>query len=393
MESIPQVRFAVVGIGSMGFSHVHNILRNSQYCTITAVCDINSKMFDKLSAEQRQNIQCYTNAQECFADENVDAVLIATPHYFHAELAIQAMQHGKHILVEKPIAVHKKDAEKLLAKAAKHPELVKSLMFNQRTLPVHIKVKQMIDSGELGRLRRINWIVTDWFRTQFYYDCGDWRASWRGEGGGVLLNQCPHQLDLMQWFFGMPQKVRCAVNLGKYHNIEVEDEINAYLEYADGKTANFISSTGEAPGLNRLEITGERGRLTLENGKITFLRNEVEFSEFCRTSKERFGTPPVWNCEIPVKAGGLIGHEAIIVNVAQTIQKKSELIAPLEEGLRGLELGNAMLYSGLKDVTVSMPLDSEAYSVMLAELIANSRWEPKKIDDPAVDDSEFAKSF
>ena len=393
MEAKSQVRYAVIGIGSMGFTHVNNIIRNSQYCTITAVCDINEETFNKLSEEQRKDIKCYNNVDDCMKDENVDVVLIATPHYFHVDIAIKALQHGKHILVEKPIAVHKKDAERLLAEAAKHPELVKSLMFNQRTLPAHIKLKSLIDSGELGRLRRINWIVTDWFRTQLYYDSGDWRASWRGEGGGVLLNQCPHQLDLLQWFFGMPEKVRCAVKLGKYHDIEVEDEINAYLEYADGKTANFISSTGEAPGLNRLEITSERGRLTLENGKITFLRNEVEFSEFCRTSKERFGTPPVWNCEIPVKAGGLIGHEAIIINVAQTIQKKSELIAPLEEGLRGLELGNAMLYSGLKDVTVSMPLDSEAYSVMLAELIANSRWEPKKIDDPAVDDSEFAKSF
>ena len=394
MENNSKVRFAVVGIGSMGFSHVHSILRNSQHCAITAVCDVNPAMFDKLTDEQRKSIKCYTNADECFADKNVDAVLIAAPHYFHVDLAIQAMQQGKHILVEKPIAVHKKDAERLLAEAAKHPELVKSLMFNQRTLPAHIKVKKLIDSGELGTLRRINWIVTDWFRTQFYYDSGDWRASWRGEGGGVLLNQCPHQLDLLQWFFGMPEKVRCAVKLGKYHDIEVEDEINAYLEYADGKTANFISSTGEAPGINRLEITGERGLLTLENNKITFKRNEVETTEFNRTSKSRFGTPDCWQCEIPVPApGGIIGHEAIIVNVAQTIQKKAELIAPLEEGIRGLELGNAMLYSGLNDVTVKLPLDSQSYADMLGKLIESSRWEPKKISNAAVDDSEFAKSF
>ena len=394
MEAKSQVRYAVIGIGSMGFTHVNNIIRNSQYCTITAVCDINGETFNKLSEEQRKDIKCYNNVDDCMKDENVDVVLIATPHYFHVDIAIKALQHGKHILVEKPIAVHKKDAERLLAEAAKHPELVKSLMFNQRTLPAHIKLKSLIDSGELGRLRRINWIVTDWFRTQLYYDSGDWRASWRGEGGGVLLNQCPHQLDLLQWFFGMPEKVRCAVKLGKYHDIEVEDEINAYLEYSDGKTANFISSTGEAPGINRLEITGERGLLTLENNKITFKRNEVETSDFNHTSTSRFGTPECWLCDIPVNAPtGTVGHEAIIVNVAQTILKKSELIAPLEEGIRGLELGNAMLFSGLNDVTVTLPLDSQSYSDMLDELIASSRWKPKKAIVQVLDDSEFSKSF
>ena len=388
-----KVRFAVVGVGSMGFAHVGNIQRNKD-CELVAVCDIDSKMFDKLSSEQKQNVKCYTDPAECFADPQVDVVLIATPHYFHVDLAISAMQQGKHVLVEKPIAVHKKDAERLLAEAAKHPELVKSLMFNQRTLPAHIKVKQLIESGELGQLRRINWIVTDWFRTQFYYDCGDWRASWRGEGGGVLLNQCPHQLDLLQWFFGMPSKVRCAVKLGKYHDIEVEDEINAYLEYADGKSANFISSTGEAPGINRLEVVGERGLLTLENGKITFKRNEMETSEYNRTSKERFSAPECWDCTIPVKAAGaVVGHEAIIANVAQCVMKKAELIAPLEEGIRGLELGNAMLYSGLNDVTVELPLDADAYANMLQKLIDTSRWVPKKVNAGAVDDSEFAKSF
>ena len=393
MTEARKVRFAVIGIGSMGFAHVHNILRNSGTCALAAVCDINPAMFGKLAPEQRESIVCYTDSEACFADENVDAVLIATPHCLHVPLAIGAMRHGKHVLVEKPIAVHKLDAERLLAEAAGHPELVKSLMLNQRTLPAHLKVKRLIDSGELGQLRRINWIVTDWFRTQFYYDCGDWRASWRGEGGGVLLNQCPHQLDLMQWFFGMPSQVRCAVKLGKYHDIEVEDEINAYLEYADGKTANFISSTGEAPGLNRLEITGDRGRLTLENGRITFLRNEVSAGEFCRTDKTRFGTPECWQCEIPLKTGGLVGHEAIIVNVAQAILNGAELIAPLEEGIRGLELGNAMLYSGLNDITVELPLDSQRYADMLERLIASSRRAPKKADSAELDDSEFAASF
>ena len=391
MKGAP-VKFAVVGIGNMGFSHVNNI-RRTKDCILTAVCDINPAQFCKLSDGIRKEIKCYIRSEECFRDENVDAVLIATPHYFHVPLSIEAMRAGKHVLVEKPIAVHKKDAECLLREAAEHPKLVKTIMFNQRTLHVHKKLKQLIDSGELGTLRRINWIVTDWFRPQHYYDSGDWRASWRGEGGGVLLNQCPHQLDLMQWFFGMPSKVRAAVKLGKYHNIEVEDEVNAYLEYADGKTANFISSTGEAPGINRLEISSEKGLLTLEKGQLFFRRNEVETSEYSRTSKTFFTAPDCWECKIPVKTGGIIGHEAIIDNMVQTILGKSELIAPLEEGIRGLELGNAMLYSGLNETTVDLPLNSQAYSSMLDRLIGQSRWVPKKANDCSVSADEFNQSF
>ena len=265
-------------------------------------------------------------------------------------------------------------------------------MFNQRTLPAHIKLKQLLDSGELGQLRRINWIVTDWFRTQFYYDSGDWRASWRGEGGGVLLNQCPHQLDLMQWFFGMPCKVRAAVKLGKYHNIEVEDEINAYLEYADGKSANFISTTGEAPGINRLEVVGERGLLTLENNQITFRRNVQNTSEYSQTAKAGFTPPECWECKIPIPGAAVVGHLAIIENTAKAIQKQEELKSPLAEGIRGLELGNAILYSGLKDQSVEMPLDADAYAEMLDGLIAESKWDWKK---PVQEEnsSDFGSSF
>ena len=388
-----KVKIGVIGAGNMGLSHVYSAHELPNSC-LTAVCDIDQAKLDRIKPELREKIGLYRSSAEFFDKADIDAVIISVPHYDHVPLAIEALKRGKHILVEKPISVEKQSAMELLEESAKHPDLVQCLMFCQRTLPPHIKIKKLIESGELGKIKRVNWIVTDWFRTQFYYDSGDWRASWRGEGGGVLLNQCPHQLDLLQWFFGMPEKVRCAVKLGKYHDIEVEDEINAYLEYADGKTANFISSTGEAPGINRLEITGERGLLTLENNKITFKRNEVETTEFNRTSKSRFGTPDCWQCEIPVPApGGIIGHEAIIVNVAQTIQKKAELIAPLAEGIRGLELGNAMLYSGLNDVTVKLPLDSQSYADMLGKLIESSRWEPKKISNAAVDDSEFAKSF
>ena len=382
------VKFGIIGIGNMGSAHVQFIeqLSNSK---LTAVCDINPKAFDRIPEDIRKKIKCFTDADTFLKEGDIDAVIIAVPHYDHPDLAIKSMNAGKHIIVEKPIAVHKAEAERLIAEASKHPELKKSLMFCLRTIGTFKKIKQLIERGELGKIRRINWVITNWFRTQAYYDSGDWRASWRGEGGGVLLNQCPHQLDLWQWLFGMPKTVQAIAKLGKYHDIEVEDEVNAYMEYEDGTMGNFIASTGEMPGENRLTIAGERGKLTCENGKITFIRNEVETSEFCRTTPNAFGTVDKWTCEIPADNDTSHQHRDVIENVANAILRNDPLIAPMDEGIRGLELGNAMLLSGLKKKVVTLPMDSAEYAEMLAGLVANSRYEKKTVEAAV----EFTKSF
>ena len=366
-----KVGFAVIGTGVMGSEHV-KLIHEAENCRLVAVHDIDPSAFDRIPQGIRSEITCCSSPEDFWHVNGIDAVLIAVPHYAHPDLAIAAMERGKHIIVEKPIAVHKADALRMLEVGRKHPELVQSAMFCLRTIPAYIKIKQLISDGELGEIHRICWIITDWFRTQYYYDSGNWRASWSGEGGGVLLNQCPHQLDLMQWFFGMPKTVRAAVKLGKYHNIEVEDEVNAYLEYADGKTANFIASTGEAPGTNRLEIAGSRGKLVWEGGKLEFRRNEVESDRYIRESKQTMVPPPCWTCSIPIGKTDFSVHQAIIRNVASAILDGTELIAPLAEGLNGLELGNAMLYSGLTGEVVDLPLDAGKYSDLLKKLIAGS---------------------
>ncbi|MDD3886316.1 MAG: Gfo/Idh/MocA family oxidoreductase [Victivallaceae bacterium] len=388
-----QVKFGIIGIGNMGSMHT-NFVSALPEAKLTAVCDLNPEAFKRIAPDILKKVKTFTDDEKFFAEADVDVVMVAVPHYFHPDLAIRAMECGKHIIVEKPIAVHKAEAERLIAACGKYPKLIKSAMFNQRTRPAHRKIKQLIDSGELGAVRRVNWIITDWFRTQHYYDSGDWRASWRGEGGGVLLNQCPHQLDLMQWLFGLPTMVQAHVKLGKYHDIEVEDEVNAYLEYADGKVGNFIASTGEAPGTNRLEITAERGRLVFENGKIEFIRNEEETSTFCRTTSKSFDTPARWNCEIPYGNAPMPEHQEIIRNVTAAILHGEKLFAPLEEGIRGLELGNAILLSGLKDKAVTLPIDSREYADMLAGLVKKSRYRKtvKKAKNAAADGS-FANSF
>ena len=386
-----KVKFGIIGIGNMGSAHVVNI-NNLKNCELTAVCDIDPEAFNRIDEGIRSRLQLFTDPEKFLKEAEIDAVMISVPHYSHPDLAILAMRPGKHVIVEKPIAVHKAEAERMIAEAKKYPELKKSAMFNQRTIPAHKKIKQMIDSGELGKIMRVNWIITDWFRSQCYYDSGDWRASWRGEGGGVLLNQCPHQLDLMQWFFGMPCKVRATAKFGKYHDIEVEDEVNAYLEYADGKTGNFIACTGEIPGTNRLEIMAERGRLVYEGGKLEFKRNEVETTEFNRTTDKKFGIPDIWRCEIPVAPPSPAPHKDIVENVANAILHGTPLLAPMEEGINGLELGNAMRLSGWKEETVNLPIDSAEYAARLERLIATSRYQKKAVKKSGNADG-FGSSF
>jgi predicted dehydrogenase len=262
-------------------------------------------------------------------------------------------------------------------------------MFQLRTEPKYRKISQLIGSGGLGELVRVNWIITDWFRTEAYFASGGWRATRKGEGGGVLLNQCPHNLDLLIWLCGRPTRVRGFCQLGRYHDIEVEDNVTAYLEFPNGATGVFITSTGEAPGSNRLEICGDMGKVILENNRIGFTRNEVSMTSFSRTSKAGFARPDVWNVEIPIPSGGGT-HLEITQNFVDAILDGARLMCPAAEGLYSVELANAILYSSLQGQTVELPLDGLAYEQCLNRLIAESRFQKKA----AVQTSEdFTKSF
>src|SRR6266481_1403685 len=307
------VRLGIIGLGNMGVGHADNIMSGKvNRCEITAVCDPAPEKIARFP-----HAKGFIRSEELIRSDAVNAVLIATPHFDHTVSGIDALQAGLHVLVEKPISAHKADGERLIA-AQKDPKLVFAVMFQQRTDPCYQKVRELIRGGELGRIRRINWIITNWFRTEAYYKLGSWRATWAGEGGGVLTNQCTHNLDLFQWFFGMPKRVRGFCGVGRYHDIEVEDDVTAYFEYADGATAVFITSTGEAPGTNRLEITAERGRLVYENDALTFLRNAVPTSEFSRTSPKMFDAPPRQEIQIPLSGHGG-QHVEILQNFLDTI--------------------------------------------------------------------------
>jgi len=382
-----RVRIGVVGLGNMGRIHAEYLLEGKiRRAELTAVAD---PIPERLEAFR--GIRTFLRSEDLVRSGAVDAVLIATPHYFHTTVGVDALEQGLHVLVEKPISVHKGDAERMIA-AHKNPAQVFAAMFMQRTDPHYKRIKRLIDSGELGEIRRTNWVTTDWFRTEAYYASSDWRATWKGEGGGLLLNQCPHNLDLFQWLCGMPKRVRAFAGLGKYHSIEVEDEVTAYLEYPNGATGVFVASTGEAPGTNRLEIAGDRGRVVLEKDTITFTRNEVPASSFLKECSQAFAKPDVWEVNIPAEGKGG-QHAEVTQNFVDAILDGVPLIAPAEEGIRSVELANAMIYSHFKAQTVELPLDGTAYEQLLQDLIRTSRPKKRLTAGSVATGSEMSKSF
>lgn len=301
----------------------------------------------------------------------VNAVLIAVPHYDHPILAMEAFQRGLHVMVEKPAGVYTKKVREM-NEAAKRAGVVFGMMFNQRTNHVYRKMKELVDSGELGAIRRTNWIITDWYRPQAYYNSGSWRATWSGEGGGVLLNQCPHNLDLWQWICGMPVKVQAHMQFGKWHDIEVEDDVTAYVEYASGATGTFITTTGDVPGTNRFEITLEKGKLVSEGGKLLKWELEMSEPEWSRINQAPFGTPR--NTFTEVETDGKSEQHAGVLNAfAGAILHGTPLVAGGEEGINGLTISNAMHLSAWLGREVELPLDEELYYQELMKRVAVSR--------------------
>ncbi len=381
------VRIGIIGMGNIGKHHAGYLLEGKvARCQLTAVCSTSP---DKLADYAAKGVKIFGDAMELIRSKAVDAVIIATPHYQHTTLGIAAFEVGLHLMVEKPISAHKADAEKLIAAHRLNPKLAFGGMFQLRVEPRYEKIRALIRGGNLGEIVRVNWVNTDWFRGEAYYASSAWRATWKGEGGGVLLNQCLHNLDVLQWLLGMPARTRGFCQLGRFHQIEVEDNVTAYLEWANGATGVFVSSTGEAPGANRFEIVGTRGTLVLENGKLMFTRNAADMIEFSRTAKTGFSKPDATTGEVPF-TNATVPHATLMQNFVNAILDGEKLIAPGVDGIHSVELANAMVFSSLTKETVELPMSSAAWEAKLNQLIAESKLEKKVMQ---VEASDFASSF
>ena len=368
-----KIRLGILGVGNIGRDHVKRIVDGKcPEIELAAVCDLKPDRLAYARELAGEVLPVFTSAQEMMDSGLIDSVLVSVPHYDHPKFAMMAMEKGLHVLIEKPAGVYTKQVLEMNECARKH-DVKFGIMMNQRTNCIYRKMREIVQSGELGEIRRTNWIITNWYRSQAYYDSGDWRATWSGEGGGVLLNQCPHNLDLWQWICGMPKTVHAHLHYGKWHDIEVEDDVSAYVEYENGATGMFITSTGDCPGTNRFEVTLEKGKLIAEGDTLTMWKSKISEREFSATNTNPFGSMKFEVSKVETD-GKNPQHAGVMNAFASAILHGTLLVAEGVEGIRGLSLSNAMHLSSFTGKSVEIDkLDHELFYEELMKRVATSR--------------------
>jgi len=376
-----KVRFGIVGVGGMGSGHART-MQSIEECELTAVCDIEQDVVEKVASQY--DVKAFTNYEELVDSGLADAVIVATPHYFHPPISIYAMKKGLAVLSEKPISVTVKAADEMV-NAAKETGVPFAVMYQSRSTGLYQTAHKLIEEGKLGELYRTCLISTRWFRSQAYYDSGGWRGNWLGEGGGVLINQAPHDLDLFSWLGGLPSKITARTDTRR-HDIEVEDEASAMLEYPNGAVGFIHICTTEAPGTHLMEFCGERGKLVIDGGKLSFYELEMPLQKFTETTENMWGSPKAEKIDVPIEQRES-GHGAIIRNLARNILYDETLISPGVEGINTIELINGIILSGKKEKPVDVPVDRDEYEKLIEELKKNSigfsQGEAKRVTDPA----------
>ena len=368
-----KIKLGIIGLGNMGTGHAGNITNGKcPDITLTAVADINPERITWGKENLDGEIAYFDDAITMLDSGLIDACIISVPHYDHPKYAIECMKRGIHVMVEKPAGVYTKQVREMNEEADRHPEVVFGMMFNQRTNCIYRKLHELIHSGEYGQIRRVNWIITDWYRPQCYYDSGSWRATWAGEGGGVLLNQCPHQLDMWQWLCGMPKKINAQLHYGLWHDVEVEDDATVYMEYENGATGIFVTSTGDAHGTNRLEIQMDKAKFVVENDKLVLEEYEMTEQEFSKTNTEVFATVKSTVSEAETD-GENPQHVGVLNAWADAILRGGKLVADGREGLNGLMLSNAIHLSAFLGKEVEIPFDEDLFYDELMKRVADSK--------------------
>ena len=368
-----KIKLGIIGFGNMGSGHAKSIAVNGKCPEIelVAIADVKPERLKAAKEMLGDGVKLFDTAEAMLDSGLIDSCIVAVPHYDHPKYAMECFKRHIHVMVEKPAGVYTKQVKEMIA-ASKETDTTFAMMFNQRTNCIYRKMRELVKSGEYGEIKRTNWIITNWYRPQIYYDSGDWRATWSGEGGGVLLNQCPHQLDLWQWICGMPVKVQSHLHFGKWHDIEVEDDVTTYVEYANGATGTFITTTGDNPGTNRFEITLDRAKLVAEGEKLMLWELPVATSEFTKTATTPFASQKAEYKEVETD-GENPQHSGVLNAFAAHILRGEPLIAGGEEGINGLTISNAMHLSSWLGKMIDIPFDDELYYNELMKRVATSR--------------------
>ena len=386
-----KIKLGIIGIGNMGSNYATKVANGE--CPdfeLVAVADINPKRLDWARENLKGSMTLFDTAEEMLDSGMLDACMVETPHYDHPRYAMECMKRGIHVMIDKPAGVYTKQVREMNECAKEHPEVVFGVMFNQRTNCVYKKMRELVQSGKYGNIRRTNWIITDWYRPQVYYDSGSWRATWAGEGGGVLLNQSPHQLDLWQWICGMPKKVYANMKFGQWHDIEVEDDVTCFVEYENGATGTFITTTGDACGSNRFEIQMDRAKLLVEHNKLHVWEFEMAEQEFSKTCTSPFGSMKIEEIEVELD-GSNPQHVGVINAWGKAILEGTPMIADGAEGINGLMLSNAMHLSAFTGKTVELPFDEDLYYEELQKRVKSSKKKDNVVEITAKMDQSWRR--
>lgn len=364
-------KVGIVGIGRMGIVHLTNIIKGRvKGAKLVAIADIDNAVREDIS-KKYPSLSVFSTHKEMLNSEKLDAVIVATPHYSHEEIVIDTLNAGVNVLTEKPICVTTKSAKNMINIANQHKDLLFTIMYNQRTNRMYAKAKQLVDNNAIGKITRANLIITDWYRSQAYYNQGGWRASYNGEGGGVLINQCVHQLDITQWILGVPKSV-IAINKTIGRDITVENDVTSILRYDDFELV-FTASTHELNGTNRLEIAGEKGKIIVEKHKMTYYLHNKSEPEINMGTTDGYGIAKSKKYKLSYGLFRLIkdsirGQQVrILNNFVQAIQGKEQLLSNGREGLNALSIINAIYLSGWLDKEVTLPIDDDLYEVELSK--------------------------
>lgn len=362
------VKIGIIGAGRQGGKYIKFFLENRmKNAELKAICDIDVGRFDEV--DPSHICEHYTDYKLMLSKKTIDAIIIDTPHYLHPVIALEAVKYDIHVLSDKPLGVDAYTVKKLKNELSGR-KLKFGVLFNQRMLPVYQRIKEIIENQELGKLKRCVWEVTDWYRPQKYYDIGGWRSTWKGEGGGVLINQCVHNIDMIQHLFGMPLKINSSIEYGVYHKTEIDDSVVANFMYSDGFMCTLISSTGETPGTNRLEISGTKGKLVFDVfDKLKFELNDIPEDVFSNeTSSPRymlkFGKPGVTRKEEKINTN-TEAHVMCIQDFINAIVYDRKPSADYYDGLACVQIINAIYYSDWKGKKVELPVDELEFKKML----------------------------
>ena len=364
--------FAVIGVGRMGTVHAMNLyFRRVRGARLYAVCDTDPAALAK-AAKRFPRAKRFSDVGSLLSDGKVEAVVIATPHYAHADIAVACLEKGVHVLVEKPLSVTAADARRVIDASKRNPKTVAAVMLNQRTNPLYKRARRLVRSGKLGEIQRAQFVVTGWYRSQAYYNQGGWRASICGEGGGTLINQCVHQLDIMQWVLGMPDTVSAEM-FTKGRDIFTENDVTAVFGYGRDVRCAFFATTHQLHRPDTLETTGTHGTHATANLRMTVEMFRKDEREVNAETVKGYGRTGGYKLRYGHKAGFALGilkggqQKNILVNFAAAIAGRKKLISPIEDGLASVEIINAVYAGGWTGKKAKIPFDAEEYKALLNE--------------------------